>query len=248
MRKSTRNLTVNQKTRNFLEDVLPTITNADLDSVEEWAELVLEEVEGKRAKYADAIERAEAEIENARDDQNTAETEEEFDAALDRLQRNEGKLRFNEHKLQALDRTPRMNEEAYDEKLELIHEIMEDGAAEFQRTVSKAAAEIILARETTRAFDETIRINAEVNAEMGLETRITRTYGDVGLHAGTPYAQDCEWCLARCGEWTNVEEAKAAGVFERHPGCQCTVDYKVGKTHTRSMAARRGNNWNFTDV
>ena len=116
----------------------------------------------------------------------------------------------------------------------------------FGREVSMEFVENLLSRETLRAFDETIRINAEANGDMGLQTHITRTYGDVGLRAGTPYAEDCQWCLSRCGEWFSYLEAYYAGVFERHPGCACEIEYKVGKTHTRST--RGGNNWNFTDV
>ena len=35
----------------------------------------------------------------------------------------------------------------------------------------------------------------------------------------------------------NVDEAEAAGAFERHPGCGCVITYDVGKTRTWSNAA-----------
>lgn len=79
--------------------------------------------------------------------------------------------------------------------------------------------------------DDTVRINAEAESNMGLTVHITRRYDDVGLHDGkTP----CQWCLDREGEWDSYPEAHAAGVFERHPGCGCVIEYHVGKTHTWS--------------
>lgn len=79
--------------------------------------------------------------------------------------------------------------------------------------------------------DDTIRINAEAEANMGLVVHITRRYDDVGLHGGKDV---CQWCLDREGEWDSYQDAYAAGVFERHPGCGCVIDYHVGKTHTWS--------------
>lgn len=79
--------------------------------------------------------------------------------------------------------------------------------------------------------DDTVRINAEAEANMGLVVHITRRYDDVGLHGGKDV---CQWCLDREGEWDSYPEARAAGVFERHPGCGCVIDYHVGKTRTWS--------------
>lgn len=79
--------------------------------------------------------------------------------------------------------------------------------------------------------DDTVRINAEAEANMGLVVHIARRYDDVGLHGGKDV---CQWCMEREGEWDNYQEALAAGAFERHPGCGCVIDYHVGKTHTWS--------------
>ena len=79
--------------------------------------------------------------------------------------------------------------------------------------------------------DDTVRINAAAESNMGLTIRITRRYDDVGLHNGKDV---CEWCKEREGEWDDYQEAYNAGCFERHPGCGCVIDYHVGKTHTWS--------------
>lgn len=90
----------------------------------------------------------------------------------------------------------------------------------------------VLTQHTLSAVDKTISKNAAANAEMGLETRITRKYSGIGIRRGTKHAEDCAWCKSRCGKWDDYDEAIAAGCFERHPGCRCIVDYKVGRTHT----------------
>jgi hypothetical protein len=86
--------------------------------------------------------------------------------------------------------------------------------------------------------DEAIRINTEASENVGLTVHIKRRYDDIGLHNGKDV---CQWCLDREGEWDNYEDAYNAGVFERHPGCGCTIEYEVGKTHTWSNSAGRWN-------
>lgn len=86
--------------------------------------------------------------------------------------------------------------------------------------------------------DDAIRINSEASENVGLTVHIKRRYDDVGLHNGKDV---CQWCLDREGEWDNYEDAYNAGAFERHPGCGCTIEYEVGKTHTWSNSAGRWN-------
>lgn len=107
------------------------------------------------------------------------------------------------------------------------------------RTVEQSYIENLLARRILQAVDDTIRKNAEANDEMGLKVHIKRTYSNWGLKHGTKYAEDCEWCKSRCGEWTDVRQAIADGCFERHDGCLCIIDYDVERTHTWS--ASKGN-------
>ena len=115
-------------------------------------------------------------------------------------------------------------------------------AAEFDKHLAETIAEDVAGKELTdgyirnriihsarKAVDDTIAANARAHEDMGLVVHITRTYDDVGLHDGK---DQCEWCLERCGEWDNYEDAYNAGAFERHPGCGCIIDYHVGKTHT----------------
>ena len=97
-----------------------------------------------------------------------------------------------------------------------------------------------IARRLLEGTDDTIRRNAQAHYDMGLTVHIVRTYSSLGLRSGTPYAEPCQWCLDRCGEWDNYQEAYDAGCFERHDGCCCQIDYDVGGTHTTSK-----DKWNW---
>lgn len=99
------------------------------------------------------------------------------------------------------------------------------------KAVTKDFVEGLLSQKIIGSIDETERKNIEARDNMGLKVHIVRKYSDRGLRAGTKYAEPCQWCLSRCGEWDNYQAAKAAGCFERHPGCLCTIDYDTGKIH-----------------
>ena len=87
----------------------------------------------------------------------------------------------------------------------------------------------LIVNNSRSIVDETIRQNAEAQKNLGFETYIKREYDDVGLHDGK---ERCQWCLDRCGEWDDYQEALRAGAFERHPGCGCIITYQVGRTRT----------------
>ena len=72
---------------------------------------------------------------------------------------------------------------------------------------------------------ETEKENARLRNELGLETTVVRVYDGVGLKGGK---EPCEWCISREGVYS-YEDAVANGVFERHPGCGCTIEYHTSK-------------------
>lgn len=67
-------------------------------------------------------------------------------------------------------------------------------------------------------LDDFQKANAEERAGVGVKQYVIRTYDGVGLKSG-----DCHWCIERAGTW-DYEDAKNNGVFERHPGCGCTIE------------------------
>lgn len=74
-------------------------------------------------------------------------------------------------------------------------------------------------------YDDFLRENAKLRDELGLETTVVRVYDGVGLKGGK---EPCEWCIAREGVYS-YEDAVANGVFERHPGCGCTIEYHTSR-------------------
>lgn len=74
-------------------------------------------------------------------------------------------------------------------------------------------------------YDDFQKENARLRNELGLETTVVRVYDGVGLKGGK---EPCEWCISREGVYS-YEDAVANGVFERHPGCGCTIEYHTSK-------------------
>ena len=89
--------------------------------------------------------------------------------------------------------------------------------------IGEIAKQVII-QMTLQAVDRMLSANAEAADNVGLETRISRTYDGKGLSGG----RVCEWCLERECDELPYEEAKAQGAFERHPGCGCVIVYDHG--------------------
>lgn len=85
--------------------------------------------------------------------------------------------------------------------------------------------------------DESIKANTKFQQDAGLQIRIVRTYDGVGIHGGKP----CQWCLSRQGTWT-YSEAMKHGVFQRHEGCGCIIEYQTEKSSVKSNSRKSG--WN----
>lgn len=92
---------------------------------------------------------------------------------------------------------------------------------------------------TRSEVDTTARKNAEFQDASGLEVTVSRYYDDVGVNHGK---DACQWCLDRCGEDVPYKEAYARGMFERHPGCGCTLEYHTRKGSKRQADWKR-NAW-----
>lgn len=67
--------------------------------------------------------------------------------------------------------------------------------------------------------------NMRLRNELGLETTVVRVYDGVGLKGGK---EPCEWCISREGAYS-YDDAIANGVFERHPGCGCSIEYHTSR-------------------
>lgn len=77
-------------------------------------------------------------------------------------------------------------------------------------------------------IDKVIKANMAFALNSGIEITVTRTYDGIGLRRGTKSAEACEYCIERAGTYsfTDTQSAADSGVFNRHEGCGCTIDYK----------------------
>lgn len=119
-----------------------------------------------------------------------------------------------------------------------INEIVDRAArAETQQELSAALGKPVQTF-VRKATDDTIKANAKLHNDAGLEVKIEREYDGVGLHDGT---DTCDWCLQRAGTWT-YDKARANGVFERHEGCGCIIDY-TSKKGVRTRQESKYSGW-----
>lgn len=89
-----------------------------------------------------------------------------------------------------------------------------------------------------RIADDNLKENASNAANVGFGTYVTRRYDGVGLDGG----RECQWCLDRCGERVPYQEAVGRGMFERHPGCGCEIDY-ITERGTQRQTDWKTNTW-----
>lgn len=88
-----------------------------------------------------------------------------------------------------------------------------------------------------KVVDNFIKENAKFKVESGLEARVTRTYDGVGLHKGK---DACQWCIAREGTDIPYTQALAMGMFERHNGCGCEIEYTSARGVTTYQNGKGG--------
>ncbi len=92
-----------------------------------------------------------------------------------------------------------------------------------------------LATHGCKTVDSTERANMDFAMSTGYEIKVSRTYDGVGLHRKTKHAKRCSYCLERAGTRTfkNTREVNSSGIFARHDGCGCTIDYENTSTGTK---------------
>lgn len=85
--------------------------------------------------------------------------------------------------------------------------------------------------------DKTMRENAEYQYRSGVGAYVTREYDGVGLKEG-----QCKWCMDRAGSRVPYPVAVAMGMFERHQGCGCMLEYHTEKGTAKQVDWTR-NRW-----
>lgn len=88
-------------------------------------------------------------------------------------------------------------------------------------------------------YDDFQMRNAGFRESMGFRSVIVREYDGVGLHNGR---DACEWCISRAGTY-DYSTAKENGVFERHPGCGCSIVHFTERGTTNVQTDWTRNEW-----
>lgn len=88
-------------------------------------------------------------------------------------------------------------------------------------------------------YDDFQMRNAGFRESMGFRSVIVREYDGVGLHNGR---DACEWCISRAGTY-DYSTAKENGVFERHPGCGCSIVHFTERGTTNVQTNWTRNEW-----
>lgn len=107
----------------------------------------------------------------------------------------------------------------------IIKSVMENAVSSSLKGELTTALDKPVVTAGRKFYDDFQKENARLRSGLGLETTVVRVYDGVGLHnRKTP----CEYCIEREGVWS-YEDANANGVFARHPGCGCTIEYHTVK-------------------
>ncbi len=97
-----------------------------------------------------------------------------------------------------------------------------------------------LATHACKTVDSTERANMDFAMNSGYEIKVKRTYDGVGLRRKTKHAERCSYCLERAGTRTfdNTHAVNSSGIFARHNGCGCTIDYENTSTGTKTKGVQ----------
>ena len=97
-----------------------------------------------------------------------------------------------------------------------------------------------LATHACKTVDSTERANMDFVMSSGYEIKVKRTYDGVGLRRKTKHAERCSYCLERAGSRTfkNSQAVNSSGIFARHEGCGCTIDYENTSTGTKTKGVQ----------
>ncbi len=103
--------------------------------------------------------------------------------------------------------------------------------------------ENLITTDSVKTVDDSVKNNADFADKAGLEIRVTRVYDGVGLSNG----RVCQWCKDRECKNVTLDEAYRIGAFQRHPGCECEIEYTSSKGIT-TVQTRSGGRKSWVEV
>lgn len=87
-----------------------------------------------------------------------------------------------------------------------------------------------------KRVDTIQQANAKFQDKAGFGVTVSRKYDGRGLSDG----RTCKWCLERVGNNVPYKQAVSRGMFQRHEGCHCIIEYNNNgeKTYQYSKGSR----------
>lgn len=90
-------------------------------------------------------------------------------------------------------------------------------------------------------IDTIQQANAKFQSKVGYEVTVSRTYDGRGLSD----KRSCKWCLERVGHNVPYKQAVSRGMFQRHEGCHCVIEYN--NNGEKSYQASKGGRDSWSD-
>lgn len=103
----------------------------------------------------------------------------------------------------------------YNQLLDQSVSSSDDYKADIEKYKSKAEL------SANKHVDTYQQYNAKTQAKAGYKVTVSRTYDGVGLSD----KRSCKWCLERAKSNVPYDEAFKNGMFQRHEGCHCIIEY-----------------------
>lgn len=124
----------------------------------------------------------------------------------------------------------------YNQLLDQSVSSSDDYKADIEKYKSKAEL------SANKHVDTYQQYNAKTQNKAGYKVTISRTYDGVGLSD----KRACTWCLERAKSNVPYDEAFKNGMFQRHEGCHCIIEYN--NNGEKSYQTKKGGRKSFYKV
>lgn len=107
----------------------------------------------------------------------------------------------------------------------------------YERDIDKYTNALELS--ANKRVDTIQQLNAKFQNKAGFNITVSRKYDGKGLSDG----RTCKWCLERVGNNVPYKQAVSKGMFQRHEGCHCMIEYNNDGNKTRQYS--KGNRYSW---
>ena len=108
---------------------------------------------------------------------------------------------------------------------------------DYEKDISNLASKVEL--NANKHVDTVQQANARFQSDANYSITVSRTYDGKGLSDG----RTCKWCLSRVGHNVPYNEAYKRGMFQRHEGCHCIIEYNNNGNKTYQTTKGGRNSW-----